>query len=543
MASWVKTFCVLCALACAVALVPVRATSSGEAATAPLIHVAPAAPVVDDETWRAELAARRARVTERTGAKSLLVLMSGEARVYTGDTDYKFRQENNLYYLTRLRQEGATLVLMPGHASYPELLFLPRRRPAAEVWTGPMYSADEAQRLSGINEIWDAKEFEPFMASMRARRAYRPKPESILLSAPARTSNATSQTGTTDTQTRTLAIETGYEPLFKAMQQGEAVLYLLKPSGEGASQEFRREQKFAAEWAQKDSGFAVRSAWPIFAELRLRKSPLELMLLQYAVDISIEAHERAQAAAAQARWEYELEAEVDYTFKRRNADNWGYPNIVGCGPNATTLHYEASQERCQPGQLALMDVGAEYEHLSADVTRTFPLNGRFSPAQAEIYNAVLAAQEQALAVVRPGAQFADVHRVAVESLKESLLRLGLITNRNSNQYFVWYMTGTSHFIGMNVHDVGRPGRLEPGMTFTVEPGIYVREDALARLPDTGDWRKFKAAVRPAFDKYKGIGVRLEDDIVVTPDGYRNMSAALARTIPDIEAFHTRAARE
>ena len=524
MALWLS-----CSLVCALALMPARLVRGGSL-TQPLIHVAPAAPVIDEAAWRAELAARRGRVAERVGPKALLVLFSGAARVYTGDTDYEFRQENNLYYLTRLRQEGATLVLMPGNAAHAEILFLPRRRPASETWTGHMYGPEEALRISGIKDIWEAKEFEPFMRALRARQTYQPRPEAILLSA------AESATGAS-----TSAVS--FEPLFKAMQQGEAALYLLKPGVDEESREYRQEQKFAAEWARPDSGLTVRSAWPIFYELRVRKSPLELQLLQQAVDISIEAHERAQAAAGRALWEYEIEAEVDYTFKRRNADNWGYPNIVGCGPNATTLHYDASQGRCTPGQLVLMDVGAEYEHLSADVTRTFPVSGRFSPAQADIYNAVLAAQEKALAVVRPGANFADIHRAAVESLKDSLLRLGLITDRNSNQYFLWYMTGTSHYIGMSVHDVGRPGRLEADMTFTVEPGIYVRADALERLPDTSETRKFKDAVRPAFEKYRGLGVRIEDDVVVTADGYRNMSAALPRTIPDIEAFHARAARE
>jgi Xaa-Pro aminopeptidase len=487
---------------CACLLVPVPVSTASNA-PAPLISVAPAAPEVDEATWRAELAARRARVAEQVGPKSVVVLFSGEARVYTGDTDYEFRQENNLYYLTRINQENVTLVMLPGNAAHPEILFLPRRRPEAETWTGHMLGADEAQRLSGVQEIWEAKEFTPFMEALRARRAYTPK----------------------------------------AMQQGEAKLYLLRVAGGGESHEYAREQKFAAELSAPGEGFVVRNAAPIFAEMRLRKSPLELQMLQHAVDISIEAHERAQAAAARAGWEYEIEAEVDYTLKRRHADNWGYPNIVGCGANATTLHYDASQGRCAPGQLALMDVGAEYEHYSADVTRTFPVNGRFSPAQAEVYNAVLTAQEKAMSVVRPGANFSDMHNAALEVIKDSLLKLGLITERNSPQYRLWYMHSTSHFIGMNVHDVGRPAKLEPNMVFTIEPGIYVCPDALDNLPDTPENRKFKDAVRPAFERYKGIGVRVEDDILVTPDGYRNMSAALPRTITDIENFHARAARE
>jgi len=203
--------------------------------------------------------------------------------------------------------------------------------------------------------------------------------------------------------------------------------------------------------------------------------------------------------------------------KLRNADHWGYPSIVGSGPNATTLHYEESQGKVTPGDLVLMDVGAEYDHYSADVTRTFPVNGKFSPAQAEIYQICLRRAGGCAKVARPGARVSDVDRAATEVIKDGLLKLGLITERNSMQYRVWFMHGTSHWLGMNVHDVGDYGtKFEPGMVFTNEPGIYVRPDALDNLPNTPENAKFIAAVRPAFEKYKGIGVRIEDDMLITP---------------------------
>jgi Xaa-Pro aminopeptidase len=492
-----------------------------------VIREAPPAPVYKDEERQAELRSRRERVAGKIGANSLLVLFSGEPRVYTNDVDYEFRQENNLYYLTNLKQQDATLVLLPGNTGGPrEILFLPRRNPASETWTGHMYSPEEARQVSGINEIWESKEFEPFMQALRTRRAYRPQGEGVLLS------NAGAQVA-----------PTGLDALFNAMAQNEATLYLLLPGGDN-SREYRHEQEFASNWVKAAGGLNVRSAWAVFAEMRMRKSPYELRMMQHAVDISIEGHERAQAVASRAQWEYEVEAELDYTYKRRNADNWGYPNIVGCGPNATTLHYEESQGRVHAGDLLLMDAGAEYEHYSADVTRTFPVNGKFSPAQAEIYNIVLAAQEAGFRAIRPGAQLPDVHNAALEVVKDGLLRLGLITDKNSEQYRVWFMHGTSHYLGMNVHDVSvRGAKLDASMVFTVEPGIYIRPDALDNLPKTPASEKFINAVRPAFEKYKGIGVRIEDDVVVTADGYNNMSAALPRTIPDIEAFMARARKE
>jgi Xaa-Pro aminopeptidase len=528
-------------------LTPVNSQNSVTgAAAATAIRVTPPAPVFDDQARLAELAARRARVAQEIGKQALLVLFSGEPRVYTNDVDYEFRQENNLYYLTGLRQQRATLVLIPGHATTREILFLPRRNPAAETWTGHMYSPEEARAISGITEIWEATEFEPFMRALRFRRGYRPKDESVLLtSLPAPTPTPTPANAPTPSPMMGMPQSAGgFETLFGAMVQKNGSLYLLIPGGEGDNREFRQEQAFAARWAQSSSGLSVRDAWPILTEMRLRKSPSELQLLQHAIDITVEALGRAMAVAGRSRWEYEVEAEVDYTFKRRHADNWGYPSIVGCGPNATTLHYEESEGAVGANELLLMDVGAEYGHYTADVTRTFPVGGKFTAAQADIYNAVLAAQEASMLAARPGNTFADVNKASVEVIKDALLKMGLITDRNSFQYARWFMHGTSHWLGMNVHDVGALNtKFEPGMVFTIEPGIYIRADALDNLPKTEENRKFIEAVRPAFEKYKSIGVRIEDDVVITADGHRNMSAALPRTLADVENFMSRAVRE
>jgi Xaa-Pro aminopeptidase len=502
---------------------------SSEGPKSSAIRTAPAAPVFDDKARLAELAQRRTRVAQAIGPNAFVILFSTEPRVYTNDVDYEYRQENNLYYLTSLKQKGATLVLLPSNAQLPEILFLPRRNPAAETWTGHMYSPQEAAQRSGVKEIWEASEFEPFMSAIRNRQPYRPKEENVLMA---------SQPAAANTN--------GFETLFAAAAKNEAALYLLVPH-DSESKEYGHEQRLAADWARTATGFAIRNASPTFAEMRLRKSPMELQLLQHAIDISTEAHERAWASAGTAKWEYEVDAEVAYTFKLRNADNWGYPDIVGSGPNATTLHYEESQGAIGPRDLLLMDCGAEYDHYSADVTRTFPVNGKFSPVQADVYQIVYDAQEAGARVIRPGALISDVNRAATEVIKDGLLKLGLITDRNSNQYHIWFMHGTSHWLGMNVHDVGNYGaKLEPGMVFTNEPGIYVRPDALDYLPfgwKQEDWDKFKTAVRPAFEKYRGIGVRIEDDMLVTQEGTRWMTEALPRKISEIEAFIVRVRQE
>jgi Xaa-Pro aminopeptidase len=497
-----------------------------------VIRITPPAPVLGQKTIHAELASRRARMGQAIGAKGILILLSAEPRVYANDVDYEYRQENNLYYLTNLKQKGATLVLAPANSLTPEILFIPRRNAFAETWTGHMYTAAEANEASGIKEIWDTTELAPFLSSLRNRESYRPKPENVFMS------SISASLTVADGQATS-----GFEKTYEAAGKNEAELYMLAP-GEGETREYRPEQRFISEWTKTPSGYNIKNAAPIFAEMRLRKSPLELQLMQHAIDITTEAHERSWAAAGDAKWEYEVDAQVAYTFKLRNADHWGYPSIVGCGPNATTLHYIESQGQVKLGELMLMDVGAEYEHYTADVTRTFPVNGKFSPAQAEVYQIVYDAQEAGAKAARPGSVVSNVNRAATEVIKDGLLKLGLITDRNSGQYRIWFMHGTSHWLGMNVHDVGNYGaKLEPGMTFTNEPGIYVRPDALDNLPKTAENEKFIAAIRPAFEKYKGIGVRIEDDMVITPDGVKWMTEALPRRIADIEAFIARARAE
>jgi Xaa-Pro aminopeptidase len=232
-----------------------------------------------------------------------------------------------------------------------------------------------------------------------------------------------------------------------------------------------------------------------------------------------------------------VQAEVEYIFRKRNADYWGYPSIVGCGPNATTLHYEEAQGPVKPGELLLMDVGAEYDHYSADVTRTIPVNGKFTKEQADIYRIVFDAQNAVAAAIKPGVTMMQLEEIADGVLEDGLFKLGLVTVKDSVQFRRWYPHGFGHFLGMNVHDVGRNGPpLQAGMTFTNEPGIYIRGDALDNLRDTPENRAFIEKVRPAFERYKNIGVRIEDDMLVTPTGVTWMTGDLPRKLEDVEAF-------
>ena len=489
----------------------------------PVIPVTPPAPKFSVAERQAELAKRRAAVAARMEDKSVLVMFSAEPKLYTNDVDYVYRQENNLYYLTGLKQVGATLVITKDGASITESLFVPKRVPLREAWEGRMYSHEDVIRLSGIKTIVDSTDRDKYLEALKGKKDW------------------TSTDGKV------------------TIMSNPANVYLLLPMAAqdtNGAREFKQEVDFS-------TGFdtSVKNAQPIFAELRHIKSPYEIKMLQHAIDITGEAQMRAMAMVGRAEWEYQVHAEVEYTFRRRNADFWGYPSIVGCGANATTLHYVESQSPVVKGQLLLMDVGAEYEHYTADVTRTFPVNGKFTKEQAEIYQIVYDAQEAVGKATKPGVTFGQLNIIARNKIAEGLSKLGLIDDYKapttpaeeltprSRQVGIWFIHGLGHWLGMNVHDVGnygspdKPAPLKAGMVYTNEPGIYIREDALDNLPKTPELTAFKEKVRPVYEKYKNIGVRIEDDMLVTETGVTWMTGKIARSIADIEAYMAKAPKE
>ena len=264
-------------------------------------------------------------------------------------------------------------------------------------------------------------------------------------------------------------------------------------------------------------------------EMRLFKTADELRLMRRAAKISVEAHAAAMRAARPGIHEYALQAELEYVFRRHDAVP-AYESIVGAGENACVLHYRANTAQARDGDLVLIDAGAEYRGYAADITRTFPVNGRFSPAQRALHAVVEAAQQAALAQARPGVAYEAGHIAAVETLTEGLLRLGLLKGKldariADGSYKRYYRHKTGHWIGLDVHDVGdyridgESRLLEPGMVFTIEPGLYVSAD------DTS-----------VDAKWRGIGIRTEDDVLITKTGHEVLTAGLARTADEIEAF-------
>lgn len=477
------------------------------------IRVTPKAPVFTTKERHEELKRRRDKVAAKMADNSVLILISAEPKIYTNDVDYHYRQENNLFYLTAIGQNGANLVLVKNGGSVGEYLFLPKRNPQFETWNGRMLSNEEATEISGISNVIDSASWKDFIAALKEKKEF------------------------------------SFENASLTGPSAPASVYLL--TGED-KREYGREQALAEEL----SGYKIENSEPIFADLRLVKSPYELKLLQHAIDITTEALGRSMGVAGISDWEYEVQAEVEYTFRRRNADFWGYPSIVGCGDNATTLHYVESQGRVKKGELLLMDVGAEYQHYTADITRTFPVNGKFTKEQADIYQIVYDAQEAAAATMKPGSTVGQASRAAANTIEDGLVKLGLVTAKGATydfefngqtfkrpQYTLWYMHGWGHWIGMNVHDVGGYGTFAEGMVITNEPGIYIRRDALDYLPDTPVNAEMKKAIKASYEKYRSIGVRIEDDMLVTKTGVEWMSKALPRSIKDVEAFMESASAE
>jgi Xaa-Pro aminopeptidase len=440
----------------------------------------------------------------------MLILWSAPPRTYSLDVDYEYHQDHNLYYLAGIDQEETTLVLMPGNATRKEILFIKERNPVREHWTGHLLSKEEAVAQSGVEQVYLNEQFEPFIDALFARVAY-------------------------DVPRYYPTQE--YERFFKGVSAGRARLSLIFNPKPGLSSPIGRVNEFAKRVQERYPGIAVQDASDIFRDLRQVKTPYEQRILERSVEISNQAHLAGMRAARPGVYEYQVKAAIEQVYQANGAFGWGYPSIVGSGPNSTILHYEKANRKMQAGDLLLVDAAANYGYLTGDITRTYPVSGTFSDLQKEIYSIVLTAQEETIKTVKAGALLSDIHGRTVEIVKQGLLKLGLITDASGDQYKTWYTHGACHFIGMDVHDVGDYDRpLEPGMAFVIEPGIYIREDGLSSLLKSPDNDAFMEKVRPAFEKYKNIGIRIEDSFLLTESGLKRLSAGVPRTIEEIESL-------
>jgi Xaa-Pro aminopeptidase len=324
---------------------------------------------------------------------------------------------------------------------------------------------------------------------------------------------------------------------FAAVTAGRARLQLLLPPNRGLNDPLTRPLELARQLRERYFGFTVADATPILTELRTVKTPHERKVLAKDLEISGEAQMAGMRAARPGAYEYEVKAAIEGSYRGRGAVSWSYPSIVGSGPNATILHYADSERQMQAGELLLVDAAANYQYMSGDITRTYPVSGTFSPLHKDIYRLVLRAQDEAIAVAKTGGSLQAIHDKTVDVIKAGLLDLGLITDTKGNQYRMWYTHGSTHYIGIDVHDVGdRRKPLVPGMTFTIEPGIYIRQEALDALPATPENQALIEKIRPAVKKYQNIGVRIEDSFLVDDSGLRRLSSSVPRTIEEIETY-------
>jgi Xaa-Pro aminopeptidase len=435
--------------------------------------------VVVTPDLKARTAARRQAYLKRLGNGAAL-LPGTHNVVRSADSDFPFRQDSDFYYLTGLEEADAVCVLRPDAAEPFVLFVLPRDRDQ-EIWTGRRVGAEGAKEFYGADAAFPISEMDTRLPDLLR-------------------------------DVDTLHYALGHDA---AMDQR-----VLRIAGEQRKIRPRRGHGI------------VRFEDPsvVLHEMRLLKDDYELGRMRAAAAITCEAHRLLMRETRPGLQEYELQAMLEYQFRSRGASGPAYGSIVGGGANATVLHYVTNRDRLQDGQLVLVDAGCELDCYASDVTRTFPVGASFTPEQAAVYQVVLDAQLQAIATVRPGATFIAAHDIAVRVLCEGLVDLGLVEGPvdraiESSDYRKYYMHRTGHWLGLDVHDVGlyesggESRRLEPGMVLTVEPGIYIAADD---------------PTAPA--AFRGIGVRIEDDVLVTSGGAEILTAAVPKAIAEIEAL-------
>jgi len=426
---------------------------------------------------------RRDAVARALPPGGLALVFSAPTRTRSNDVDYQYRQSSDLLYLTGSEEPGTVLLLAPGGVtvdgrSVHEVLFVPPRDPSREVWDGRRYGVERAMEQLGVESAVESTRFDEILVPLLLDRS-RPVFHTPLPS----------------------GVEAGSE----LYAQLRTLLAHVTPQGTAAGQGRPR----------ASDASLLRT---VLDALRMEKTPDEMVLLRRAIDITAEAHREVMSQVEPGWAEYEIEALLEYVFHRLGAEAPGFQSIVGSGENSVILHYEANRRTTEPGDLVVVDIGAEYHGYSADITRTIPVDGRFSPEQRAIYEIVLAAQEAGIAQTRAGNMFFAPHQAAQAVLARGLADLGLIASpTDAAGLRRFFMHGTSHYLGLDVHDVGTGGALTPGTVITVEPGIYI------------------AAAEDIDPKWWNIGVRIEDDVLVTDGDPVILSEGAPRTVQAVEA--------
>ena len=409
--------------------------------------------------------------------------------------DYmSFYQNNGMLYLSGYREPDAALVLSKRGTEQTWTLFVQTKIPAQEVWSGRRYGPDSAAKATGLT-------------------------------------------------TRAIA---DFEPMVDSLLKATPRLSFHADLAEGGDT-LNRDDRFVDELRKKHSGLQVTSANNIVNTMRSKKSAAEMDLIQRASAISMEGHAEAARALEPGMNEFEIQALLEYTFRRYGADRPAYASIVGSGPNSTVLHYNRDDRYMKAGDLLLIDAAASFGGYAADVTRTFPVSGKFTPEQRQVYQVVRDAQAAAERVAKPGVRWAEVSRAASAVISDGLAKLGLIDSATAtyacesrsgrcSQASLYYMHGLGHGIGLAVHDPDQKDRdgIAVGSAYSIEPGIYVRQELLDIIPKAGN-EAFIARIAPAVRKFANTGVRIEDNYIVTADGIKWVSC-VAREADEVEAL-------
>ena len=405
-------------------------------------------------------AARRAAVLERMGAHSLMVLYSGESVPASMDEGYPFEANHHFFYLTGLRRENMALVLSTSAVEPRTVLFIEEPVPAMERWTGRRVTKEEALKISGIDDVRYIDSL-PGAISRFVTREW---------------------------------VESAWFDCYRdAMDDVD-------------SYNMRKAKAFAAAYP----AVTLKNAHPMLATMRMRKDENELAAMQEAIDLTGRALHHVLMRLAPGQMEYQAQAEFEYAIRYGGAEGTAFATIAGSGLNGCMLHYGTNHCRMEDGKLLLMDLGAKVRGYCADITRTYPVNGRYTPRQKEIYDIVLAANRSVAKAARPGVTLAQLNDLCKQTLAEGLIRIGKI--ESAADIGRYYMHGVSHHLGIDTHDATGPDALElaPGMVITDEPGLYIDEEE--------------------------IGIRIEDDLLITQDGCTVLSEAIPRTTEDIEAI-------
>jgi Xaa-Pro aminopeptidase len=425
-------------------------------------------------------AQRRARLFS-SFAGGAAVIPSSRTILRNGDSSYAFRQDSDFYYLTGFDEPDAVLVLAPEHAEHRSVLFLRERDRTMEIWNGRRLGVERACEELGVDAAFPIAELQQRLPGYLA----------------------------------------GASTLYFNVKRDESMDRIVYDALEEARSRTRR--KGRAPHTIADSSIAI-------AAMRLIKSDDEIAILRRASEITRAGHVAGMRVTRAGAFEYEIAAAIEHEYRRLGAQSTAYESIVAGGDNATILHYVSNRDALPAGGLLLVDSGCELDYYATDVTRTWPIDGRFSGEQRAIYEIVLAAQEAAIDRVRPGVARTEFHDAAVRVLVHGLIDVGLLhgtvdENIERESYRDYYMHGTGHWLGLDVHDAGayrddddEPVRLAAGMVTTVEPGLYVHRDL------------------DCDERFKGIGVRIEDDILVTASGNENLTASIPKRVDEIEAI-------